>query len=65
MTTMRCPPRRRSIAGPTNGAINTNGAMLTARKRMTFVRAAPTGTDKKKESANAIVMAASPATIKE
>jgi hypothetical protein len=39
--------------------------MLTARKRMTFVRAAPTGTDKKKESANAIVMAASPATIKE
>ena len=64
-TTMRCPPRMRSTSGPTNGATIANGAMLTARNKITLVRAASGLIDKKSESANATVMAVSPATISE
>ena len=64
-TTIRCPPRIRSTNGPTNGATTANGAMLTARNKITFVRAASGLIDKNKESASATVMAVSPATISE
>jgi hypothetical protein len=42
-----------------------NGAMLTAKNKITLLRAASGDTDKNNESANAIVIAASPATINE
>ena len=64
-TTMRCPPRIRSTRGPTNGATMAKGAILTARNKMTLVRAASGLIDKKSESANANVIDVSPATINE
>jgi hypothetical protein len=42
-----------------------NGAMLTARNKITLFRAASGLIDKKSESASATVMAVSPATMRE
>jgi hypothetical protein len=47
------------------GLTTTKGAILTARKRMIFPRAASGLTERKSESASAIAIAVSPATINE
>ena len=62
-TSRRRPPGMRSITGPMNRPSTTKGAKLTARNRITRLRASPGVIDKNKESANATAMLASPAAI--
>ena len=61
--TVRRPPAARSMTGPISGAMTTNGAKLTMRKRRTRPRAALGSMLKKSESARATIIAASPPTI--